>query len=382
MLKFATSICLLIFLSSLSRASSPVDVLYVESYKGSSQDAVLYTYNVDPDTATTRRVGQALHVPTTSIDPLTIGSRHVIYLWNGTDVWKYNTSGLGVPESQASQHLVFGYQYPVVSFVTAPDGQFAYAVISWTSNVNQFPQQNTEVVLLGIDQSTGDLIPTGQVVASYTKYYYPIYNFQFGASGRKLYFVQSLSVYDECGQAYNFYPVNRQTGDLGPFTYLFAWGEDCGTDNAATVSNTLTAVASAPDGQGSGSVVITRTSTEQTITCGPSMLAFCGDNPGGLSIDPRNQNLFFGDLDTGLVSVGHIDFAHSELLPTTSSIPATGVFFSPDSRLVYSFGQNDDNHAYINIYAFDANVGDITASSVVATSKNDISLATATLGGN
>lgn len=145
---------------------------------------------------------------------------------------------------------------------------------------------------------------------------------------------------------------------LGPGVPLFGWG-DCGFPETGTLSDSLTAVARTPFGRGSGTVVINQTLRGQTITCGPSMLAFCGDNVWNLSFDPASKNIFFGDQDTGEMSVGHIDFGALQLLPTATVIPTAELFFSPDSRLVYVV--NGD----IGVYAFDADTGDTGASSLL-----------------
>jgi hypothetical protein len=371
MSKSLAAVVLVIALSPICFARR-VEVLYLEAYNYASQQALLYTYNVNPQTAATLQVGPVVQVPTTSIDPLTIGSMHVLYLWNGTDLWKYNTNTQGVPQSQGSQHLTFGFPYPVISFVADPDGKSAYAGIGWRNNVYG---NYAAVVLFTIDPSTGDLTNTRQVVASYgPNYYIPVTKFLFGGSGRRLYFFEDYSpAPHSCGGEYNFYDVDQKTGALGPGQPLVGWGY-CGAYNTGTFSDSLTAVANAPFGRGSGTLVVDGTFIGQTITCTPSMLMFCGDEPWTLSFDPASENIFFGDVDTGLMSAGHIHFQDLQLLPTTFSIPMSDLFFSPDNKLIYGVTLNE-----INIYAFDPNTGDISASSLLPRTTGDVNVATATL---
>src|ERR1700758_3142532 len=117
--KVVAALVSLLAVCSVSLASaSPVEVLYVETHGYPPQQPdLLYTYNVNPETAVAEQVASPVPVPTTSIDPLTINGKHVLYLWNGTDVWKYNTNAQGAPELKASQHLRLGFQYPVLNFL-------------------------------------------------------------------------------------------------------------------------------------------------------------------------------------------------------------------------------------------------------------------------
>jgi len=375
MWKVAAAFFLLFSFCAIGSASpSRVEVLYVEALSQPVEaKSLLYTYNVNPETASAEQVGPVLGVPTTSIDTLTIGSQHFIYLWNGTDVWIYTTNAQGMLNEQPLQHLQFGFPYPVISFLPDPDGKFAYAGLSWF-NVNG---NNAAVVLFTIDPSTGYLTNTGKVVATYgPNGWVPITKFLFGVSGRRLYSYEDYSgAPHSCGGAYFFYDVNRRTGSLGPDTPLVGWG-DCGAYDTGTFSDTLTAVADAPLGRGSGTVVLNATFMGQTINCGPSMLAFCGDDAWTLSFDPASKNIFFGDLDTNLMAVGHIDFPELRLLSTTSTIPSSDLSFSPDSKLIYAVTETD-----INIYAFNTNTGNTTASSLLPRNSISAHIGTATLSG-
>jgi hypothetical protein len=154
----AVLVFLLVVCSVCLASASPVEVLYVETHGyPPEQPDLLYTYNVNPETAVAAQVASPLPVPTTSIDPLTVAGKHILYLWNGTDVWKYNTNAQGAPEPTASQHSKFGFPYPVFSFLADPNGKFAYAVMRWA---DQQGNNYDGLRLFTIDQTTGDLTDT------------------------------------------------------------------------------------------------------------------------------------------------------------------------------------------------------------------------------
>ncbi len=116
----AVTLAALCLLCAICLAESPVvEVLYVASPQG-SQNASLLTYNVDPNIAVAERVGHAVTIPSTSVTPLTIEGRHLIYVWNSTDVWMYRTNSKGVPERRPSQHLSFDFPAPVLTFLADP----------------------------------------------------------------------------------------------------------------------------------------------------------------------------------------------------------------------------------------------------------------------
>jgi hypothetical protein len=71
--------------TSESASASPVEVLYVAQLQASK--ASLATYNVNPVTAVAVQVEPTITVEGSSVSPLSIGTKHVIYVWNATDVW-------------------------------------------------------------------------------------------------------------------------------------------------------------------------------------------------------------------------------------------------------------------------------------------------------
>ena len=160
---FATLASIVCFSTICLASSSVVEVLYIAGPQG-SQPVSLLTYNVNPKTAVAEEVGQSVEIGASSIDPLTVGSMHLMYVFNATDVWVYVTNANGVPESKPSQHLKFTFQHRVTSFLADPNGKFAYAALTWIDvNLNN----HAVVVLFTIDQRTGKLVNTGQVVARY-----------------------------------------------------------------------------------------------------------------------------------------------------------------------------------------------------------------------
>jgi hypothetical protein len=347
-----------------------VEVLYIAGPQG-SQPASLLTYNVNPKTAVADEVGRPVRIGASSIDPLTVGNVHLIYVWNATDVWMYVTNANGVPESKPSQHLKFTFRHRVNTFLADPNGKFAYAALTWT-DVNSY--NHAVIVLFTIDQRTGKLINRGRVVARYPPNpYIALTNFFFGATGRNLYASYDNYGPHTCEFGYDYYVVNQTTGRLGSLIPLT--GVDCLDAGGATATTDLvTATDTDCCGQGSGWVDVTRRSSGQNIVCGPGMLAFCGDDVWAVSIDPASRNIFFADADVKQVFIGHIDFNTLQLLATSSSIPGVpSIYFSPDSKVVYAM---DSNH--IGIYAFDSASGNFTASSSLP-SSGSVTVATATL---
>ena len=352
-------------------ASSSVEVLYVATPHDSN--ASLVTYNVNPATAVAEQVGDALTVGSANVDPVTVGSQHLIYVWDASDVWLYVTNARGVPQSQPAQHVSFNFGHPVTTFLADPDGKFAYACMTWLDykNYNNY----AEVVLFIIDQTTGKLINTGKKVATYgPNSYTGLINFLFGLSGRRLY----ASYFDNgpytCIPGYDYYAVNQQTGQLGKLQPLLTAYASCSGPTEIAVTDQLTSYSTSCCGAGSGYLDVTRTADQQTINCTPQEQTFCGDEVGRLYLDPASQNVFFGDFNTGLTVVGHLDFATSQVIATGSTIAGNPpLFFSPDSRLVYA-----SNIGNIGIYALQPSTGTIGANTTLPDSGN-VSIATATL---
>ncbi len=356
-------------LISALAASAQVEVLYVTGPQAST--VPLDTYNVDPETAVATKVG-SLKVGGSSVDPVTIGSQPLIYVWNSTDVWMYKTNSQGVPESSASQHLQFNFAHPVTSFAVDPKGNFAYAGLTWyDAQYNNY----AAVMRFTIDQSTGKLINSGKQVASYGPDQYVSLNFfVFGASGGRLYAYFFNGGPYTCIQGYDYYNVNQKTGSLSSLKTLTFGSADCNIDGAIAITDKVTAADSSCCGTGFGVIDVHQTTTGANIECKTANLIVCGDNVWKMYIDPSSQNLFFGDADTQLTDVLHFDFTNRKLIDTGSSIPGNpNIFFSPDSLLVYAVNSTD-----IGIYAFQSNSGLLGDSSTVP-SGNGISIATATL---
>lgn len=356
--------------NSLAQTSSTVEVLYVAGPQGTSSVS-LRTYNVNPQTAVATQAGSAIPVHSGSIDPLTIGASHYIYLWNANNVWLYPTNANGVPTSISSQHLYFAFGHNVYSFLVDPDGKFAYAAMVWGS----YPNNYASIVLFTIDQSTGKLTNTHQVVASYSHPYIGFIKFSFGQYGEKLF-----AEYLDDGPhttifGYDYYPVNQTTGQLGKLQSLFyAQTSECTSSCNVTVTGALSAAEGVCCGPGSGFLTMARDSTGQNFGCQASDQTFCGDDVANLAIDPANTNLFYGDATVNETFIGNIDFTTSKLTASSSTIPGTPpVYFSPDSRLVYAVNSND-----VGIYALHAGTGALTASTTLPDS-GAVNIATATL---
>jgi 6-phosphogluconolactonase (cycloisomerase 2 family) len=372
MSKLFVSIAMMAVLAmTCSAATSPVEVLYVAQPQGSSIS--LLTYNVNPETAVAQQVGNTISVGSTSIDPLTIGSKHFVYVWNSTDVWMYVTNAKGVPAANPSQHLSFNFVHPVTTFLADPNGKFAYAGLTWDDyQYNSY----AAVMLFTIDQVTGKLTNTEQVVANYgPNQYIGIRNFSFGSTGKRLYAYYFDDGPHTCIIGYDYYLVNQTTGRLGSLKSLFYAQADCSGHGAVTLSDLLSASASACCGAGSGSLTIASIAGKPKISCEYTP-AFCADDPGQLAFDPANKNIFFSDMDLNQVFIGHIDFATSQLIQAPTSIPGLpAIYFSPDSELVYAVNSNSND---IGIYTFQSSTGDLISTTTLPDQGN-VGIATTTL---
>ena len=352
-------------------ASSSVEVLYVATPQTSNVS--LATYNVDPATAVATQVGGAVSVGATSVDPVTVGSLHVIYVWDANNVWLFVTNAQGVPQNRPAQHLSFNFPHPVSTFLADPDGKFAYACMVWLDSKNY--NNHAAVVLFTIDQSTGKLTNTGTTVATYgPDPYTGLTGFLFGLSGKRLY----ASFFDNapftCIPGYDYYAVNQQTGQLGALQTLLTAYDSCSGPTLIALTDQLTAYSSSCCGQGTGYLGVNHTGTQQAIKCNSQNLTFCGDEVARLNLDPASRNLFFGDADTGLTDVGHLDFVSSQLIDTGSTIAGTPpLYFSPDSRLVYASNASD-----IGIYALQSSTGKLGSNSTLPNAGN-VGIATTTL---
>jgi hypothetical protein len=360
------TLTLLLGAASGSASASPVEVLYVTEPQASK--AVVATYNVNPLTAVAVKVGPTITVEGSSVTPLSIGIKHVIYVWNATQVWTYVTDSQGVPNTQPSQHLTFRFPFPVIAFLANPNGKFAYAA---TSNGTE-----ETIVLFTINQTTGKLTNTNKVVARFgPNFFVALTAFSFGRTGRKMWALELISGGHACFVSYDYYPVNQTNGELGSlvrgvvgFDCSFAFGGVAFSDETAAYAENSV-------GPGGGVVGVIHLATGQTIICQTAMQTFCGDEPFWISLDPSGQNLFFADRDTLQVSIGHIDWTNLNVVLSPSIIPGTPapLFFSPDSKLVYAVNATD-----IGIYALQSSSGNLTASTLLPISGS-VSVATATL---
>jgi hypothetical protein len=361
----------ILFVTTALAASTPVDVLYVATTQ--SSNISLATYNVDPTTAVAKQVGTAVNVGAPSVDPVTVGTKHVIYVWDASNVWLFVTNAQGVPQSQPAQHLTFNFAHPVNNFVADPDGKFAYAGMFWVDSKTF--NNHGAVALFTIDQSTGKLTNTGKTVGTYgPDPYTRLTGFLFGLSGKRLY----ASFYDDgpftCIPGYDYFTVNETTGQLGPLKTLMFSNGSCSGPSAIALTDQLFADSASCCGPGSGVVQVYRTGTQQVIQCGPQNLTFCGDEVGPLNLDPASKNVFVGDADTGITDVGHLDFTTSQLIDTGSTIAGTPpLYFSPDSKLVYA-----NNPGNVGIYALQSSTGKLGANTTLP-DGSVVSLATTTL---
>ena len=355
--------------------ASTKEVLYVAGPQG-SPNVTLYTYIVDPATAAATQVGNAIHVASGSIVPLSIGNSHYLYLWSTAGVTLYRTHADGAPLGTPSQHVTFSFLHPVNSFLIDPDGKFAYAALGWTDSQGD----ENSIILFTIDQSTGELTNTNQVVASYTNEYTGFVNFKFAQRGDAL-----LGYYWDNGpetfiKGYDYYPVNQTTGGLGTLQNMFyAQVYECGTSCAVAVTDLVSAEDGLCCGPPSGEIAVTLTASNGATqaSCpapGAADSGFCTDDVANLAVDPANANVFFGDQTASETYILNVDFSAEQLTPSSSTIPGTPpIYFSPDSRLVYAVNQSD-----IGIYALHTATGTLTASTSLPDS-GEVSIATVSL---
>jgi len=160
--------------------ASTKEVLYVAGPQASST-VMLYTYSVDPTTAAATQVGSAINVASGSLVPLSIGTSHYLYLWSKIGVWLYQMDADGAPLG-LSQFVAFSFSHPVNTFLIDPNGKFAYAALGWPD----YEGSANSIILFTIDQSTGKLTNTNEVVASYSNEYTGFRNFSFAQQGGKL----------------------------------------------------------------------------------------------------------------------------------------------------------------------------------------------------
>ncbi|HEY6337845.1 MAG TPA: hypothetical protein VIW68_05075 [Candidatus Sulfotelmatobacter sp.] len=368
-------VCTMLMLATLFIATSPsavsqVEVLYLAQPEGTNFS--LTTYNVNADTAVAEPAAEPMTVRASNVDPITVSGHPLIYVWNSTDVWMFLTNAKGVPHRLGSQHLKFNLPHPVATFVADPDGKFAYAAMSWIGD--PYNSIYTDLVLFTIDQSTGQLTDTGEIVGTYgPNPYIGMRNFSFGSSGRRLYGYYHDNGPHTCIIGYDYYAVNQTTGHLGPVTQLFYGQADCSGAGAVTFTDKFTAMAQACCSSGSGFVNVNPTFAGKAISCEYTP-AFCADSVGNLALDPASKNLFFGDANTGQTYIGHLDFVKQQLIESASTISGTPqIYFSPDSLLVYAVNSND-----IGVYAFQSKTGTLGANTSLPDGGN-VSIATATL---
>ncbi|MGA1985929.1 MAG: hypothetical protein ABSG72_06640 [Candidatus Sulfotelmatobacter sp.] len=346
--------------------ASTKEVLYVAGPQGSST-VMLYAYSVDPTTAAATQVGSAISVASGSLVPLSIGTSHYLYLWSKIGVWLYHMDADGAPLGP-SQFVAFSFAHPVNTFLIDPDGKFAYAALGWPD----YEGSANSIILFTIDQSTGKLTNTNQVVASYTNNYTGFWNFKFAQGGGKLfgYYLDDGPYTSIFG--YDYYPVNQTTGGLGKLQNMFyAQTGECGSSCAVAVTDLLSAEDGVCCGPSSGYLAATLTATGQQILC-PQSDTFCTDDVANLAIDPANANVFFGDSTASETYILNVDFSAGQLTPSSSTILGTPpTYFSPDSQLVYAVNQND-----IGIYALQTVTGTLTASTTLPDS-GVVSIATA-----
>ena len=346
-------------------AASPLEVLYVAERQ--SETVTLLTYNVNPQTAVATQVG-SMAVPSSSINPLTVGGKHFLYVWNGSSVWVYPTGFDGAPQAQPTQQLNFNFAHPVYSFLVDPDGKFAYAAVLWRDSHGY---SDAAITLFTIDATSGKLTRAHRVVATYSDYYTYLIGFNFGVSGHRLFAKSFDDGPYTCMPGYDFYSVNQTTGTLGPLTTLIQEGADCGGTATVAVSDTLTAGQSTCCSAGSGYLTITNVFTNRQISC--QAPTFCGDDAGMLVFDPASKNIVYPDFDVNKTFIGHLDFENLQLIQGPSTIPGTPhVYFSPDSLMLYA-----QTPSWIAAYAFDSSTGNLLVHKGFAV-KGKVTIAPAT----
>jgi hypothetical protein len=365
-------VALALQLMPMFAAASSVEVLYVAETKAGKTS--LLTYNVNPTTAAATEVGQPVSIEATSIDPVAVGIRHVIYVWNSKNVWTYITDANGVPDAEPEQNLPFKFPKPVTTFVADPDGKFAYAGVVWWDS--QTETNNATVYLFAIDPSTGELTNLDEAVAQYgPNPYIGLTGFSFGLKGNKLFASDYNNAPYTCEPGYDYYPVDQSTGHLGSLENIFEDGS-CSGNTAVAVTDQIAGGAGACCGQGSGGLGVIQISTGRQINCDASMLTFCGDDvvPSGLYFDPSSKNVFFADADTGGIYIGRLNFGKSIITESDSAVPGDPqLFFSPDSLLVYALYKHN-----VEIYVFRSSTGTLTANTSLAL-QGKVNMTTTTL---
>jgi hypothetical protein len=365
----------LFFLTAVCFATAQVEVLYVIGPQPEGNQLYsLTTYDVDPHTALPVKVGWPMVIPSNNVDPLTIGNLHVLYVWNYSGVWLYPTNSQGVPVAVAAQHLTFDFEgFGASAFVADSHGQFAYALTAWTDD-----DGNTHwlFMLFTIDPSTGNLTNTNTSAGRYgpSQWVTWLGGLTSGGTGSKLYMEVISNPPFSPSVAEDYYRVNSQTGQLSKANVLVEIPGNYYDFSAFAFTDVLTGFAENCCGPGFGTLTVT-TSAGQNIVCGQSIQEICQADVDGMSFDPTSHNVFLNDYDRNQIFIGHIDFETSQIVATSSWIPACpdnssstsldcsngDLTFSPDGRLIYSHNTVPWQSGFISIYAFGPSIGDLTA---------------------
>jgi len=347
------------FLVSVTRGyAATSDVLYVQdghnlvtyavNYKSVTKLGALYI-NASPDYPI-----QIFHAP----------SAPFLYILGFTSAneeyfWAHATTPQGVPTENPIQK--FAVKPSLTQFLFHPNGNFAYALYSWTDQNGEYVG---DVVLYKVDPQTGMLTNTHQPVANFPpNFFWQTFLYGMNSTGTKLYTRAYVNFRDSNGNDFYYYTIDPKTGLLGPQVYF--WQDDAGTLGAVSsdISNQFIALDfnyyDGPVGINlfTNKVYPTDTTPTPLIACDATMLAVCGDS-SSTQFSPAGKYLFVNDYTIQSVVVLDIDLNDKLLKETGSSIPGNPsiLSFSPDGEFVYAV--EDKN---VLVYDFNRASGLLTA---------------------
>jgi hypothetical protein len=371
------AILLLTIVSVPATASATTELLYVQS----GQDLV--SYSVNSKTAVATKLGtlklpasanyrtQIFHAPTSAY----------VYVLGFTSktkefFWVYDTTAEGAVSLLVQTLSV----KPCLSqFVFHPNGNFGYALFSWTTESEHTEAYVADIVLFTVDTKTGKLTDTTKNVENFPANFYWLTSLN-GLIGPKIYTQAFVDFDDSDGYDYYFYTINPKTGRLSGApqnTQNFFWQDSYGvgpegeSSTYSTFSNLLIAQAStngyATGTTGNAIAIFPNDANSKTsnalINCTSTMEAACGDSVA-VQFDPSGKYLFLSDGTINETVIAAIN-TRDKTLKQTSSIPgAYHVAFSPDGTMVYAVGEKD-----VLVHVFNPRNGELTAKSSISISN-------------
>jgi hypothetical protein len=354
-LVFATFLGLVL---SISCFASTGQLLYVQ------YGQTLDTYGVDPVTAAATKLGSLTldSLPADAIQVLHAPASPYVYVIGFTSatnefIWVYATTSEGVPLPVPIQTL--SVKPALTQFIFHPNGNFGYAVYSWSDSVQSYG----DIVLYTVNSKTGILTNTKKPVVNFPPDPYG-YTTLYGlnSKGTKLYMQQTYYFSPTTnGIDYYYATLHPKTGLLDKPIHF--WRDDLSNGpESSTFSDLLIAQNVAPYGFSPEIDIYTNkvyaNNPTPLIACTYTMVSVCGDS-GTARFDPSGKNLFITDVSLNSVYIAAVK---AKSLQATDSIPGTPstLVFSPKGNIVYAIEGQE-----VLVYIFDPATGLLGAKSSI-----------------